>query len=77
MAKAKERSNMETKTVFDVIQAGDRVTIEARFGKEATGTAVFKSAYGWALNMGGKHGTPGVATRENTLRVYRKSLSRK
>lgn len=63
------------------IKAGDRVTIRvpagiwARYGKEwkeATGRAVMSSRDGcgsWALNMGGKHGTPGVATRRNIVRV--------
>jgi len=28
-----------------------------------------RGPYGWALNMGGRYGTPGVATSENIVRV--------
>jgi hypothetical protein len=59
------------------IKAGDRVTILVPVGigrngieyKEKTGRAVMKGPYGWALNMGGRHGTPGVATAKNIVRV--------
>lgn len=62
---------------FDAIKAGDKVTILVPNGmgrngiewKEATGRAVMPGPAGWALNMGGRYGTPGVATPENTVRV--------
>jgi hypothetical protein len=62
------------------IKAGDRVTILVPAGlgrdgqewKEATGRAVMHSANGgWVLNMGGPHGTPGLASAENTVRVQK------
>lgn len=62
------------------IKRGDRVTIlvPAGFGRdgqewaERTGTAVMHSAHGgWVLNMGGAHGTPGLASAENTVRVQK------
>lgn len=34
-----------------------------------TGTAVMRGPAGWVLNMGGRHGTPGIATDENTVQV--------
>lgn len=59
------------------IKAGDRVTILVpngigRFGvewKQATGRAVMLGTCGWVLNMGGRYGTPGVATEANLVSV--------
>jgi hypothetical protein len=52
------------------IRAGDRVTIRDRFGKERTGRAVMRSSHGgWVLNMGGAHGTPGLADDSNIVSV--------
>lgn len=60
-------------TIVDVIKRGDRVTIVDRFGKERTGTAVMRSKTGgWVLNMGGKHGTPGLADADNIVKLQRK-----
>jgi hypothetical protein len=62
------------------IQHGDRVTILVPAGmgrngqewQERTGKAVMHSANGgWVLNMGGAHGTPGIADESNTVRVKR------
>jgi hypothetical protein len=62
------------------IKHGDRVTILIPCGigrngqeyKPATGRAVMHSATGgWVLNMGGQHGTPGLADENNTLAVKR------
>lgn len=58
-----------TPTMLDLIRAGDRVTIVNRFGQQHTGRAVMRGPAGWVLNMGGKHGTPGIATRENIVAV--------
>jgi hypothetical protein len=33
---------------------------------------MYSSNGGWVLNMGGKHGTPGIATEENTVRIRKK-----
>ena len=48
--------------LVDAIRSGDRVTIIDRFGKKHIGRAVMRSSHGgWVLNMGGAHGTPGIA----------------
>ena len=53
----------------DLIRAGDKVTIVDRFGKQHTGRAVMLGPAGWVLNMGGRHGTPAIASRENVVKV--------
>ena len=68
---------MASSEVIDAIRAGDRVTILIPNGigrngqewKEKTGRAVMRGPYGWVLNMGGRYGTPGVASESNTVRV--------
>lgn len=63
--------------LLSLIRPGDRVTIRVPAGigrngvewKEMTGRAVIISPGHVALNMGGKHGTPGVATSDNLVRV--------
>ena len=57
--------------MFKMIKPGDRVTITTPLGQERTGRAImFNCKVGaWVLNMGGKHGTPGLATEKNTLAV--------
>lgn len=72
-------------TLVATIEPGDRVTIlvPAGFGrngqewKERTGRAVIVTHRGTphayaALNMGGRYGTPGLATSENTVAVRKK-----
>jgi hypothetical protein len=59
------------------IRPGDRVTILVPSGigrngqeySERTGRAVICSGTHVALNMGGRYGTPGVATPKNIVRV--------
>jgi hypothetical protein len=63
--------------LIDLIRPGDRVTIRVSNGigrngiewKEKTGTAVIVSPGHVALNMGGRYGTPGVATEKNLVAV--------
>ena len=64
--------------ITDCIRAGDRVTIlvpaglslrDGREYREKTGRAVMRGSGGWVLNMGGKHGTPAVASAENIVRI--------
>lgn len=55
--------------VLDSIRSGDRVTIVNRFGQNHTGRAVMRGPAGWVLNMGGKYGTPGIATNENIVKI--------
>ena len=58
-----------TRSLVAAISPGSRVTIVDRFGKQHTGRAVMRGPYGWILNLGGKHGTPGIATEANTVAV--------
>ena len=59
------------------IRPGDKVTILVPAGlgrngpeyKKRTGRAVMRGPAGWVLNLGGRYGTPGVATAENTVKV--------
>jgi hypothetical protein len=63
------------------IAVGDRVTILVpsglglRNGKAyqeyspKTGKAVMRGPSGWVLNMGGRFGTPGIATPQNIVRI--------
>ena len=54
---------------FDSIHAGCRVTIVTPHGQERSGRAVMRGPHGWVLNLGGRYGTPGIASEANTLRV--------
>jgi hypothetical protein len=56
-------------SILDNIKPGAKVTIVNRFGQRHTGRAVMKGPAGWVLNMGGPHGTPDIATEENTVKV--------
>ena len=52
------------------VKAGSRVTILTPQGQKRTGRAVMRSSVGgWALNMGGKHGTPGLVDERNIVSV--------
>jgi len=57
--------------LFDQIKAGSRVTIVTPQGQKRTGRAVmYNRQYDtWVLNMGGKHGTPGIASDKNVVKV--------
>ena len=64
--------------IADRICVGDRVTILVPAGlslrngqeyREKTGRAVMRGPAGWVLNMGGKHGTPAIASTENIVRI--------
>lgn len=58
-------------SAFLAIRPGATVTIVDRFGKTRKGRAVMYNfqVHAWVLNMGGAHGTPGIATEENTVKV--------
>lgn len=60
---------MPGRDLFDQIGPRSRVTIRTPQGGEDTGTVVMRGPAGWVLNMGGRHGRAGIATRENVLRV--------
>lgn len=57
--------------MFSEIKCGSKVTILNAAGQEHTGRAVmFNRKLGaWVLNMGGRHGMPGIATERNTIKV--------
>jgi|CXWL01.1.fsa_nt_gi hypothetical protein len=70
--------------MLDAIQPGDKVTIliYAGRGREGTewkpksGKAVMRGPYGWVLNMGGQHGTPGIADERNIVAIPRLKFKR-
>jgi hypothetical protein len=63
------------------IAVGDRVTILVPSGlglrngkayqeyQPKTGRAIFRGPAGWVLNMGGRYGTPAIATAQNIVRI--------
>lgn len=63
--------------LLNTIKAGDKVTIKVHDGigrhgieyRNKTGIAVMRGPYGWVLNMGGRYGTPAVATEDNLVSV--------
>lgn len=62
--------------LIDTVRAFDRVTIVDRFGVQRIGRAVMPCiAGGWVLNMGGRYGTPGIATDTNTVKVRKARLN--
>lgn len=66
-------------SLIDSVRAGDRVTILSPNGigrdgveyRERTGRAVMRGPAGWVLNMGGRYGTPAVATTSNITKVVK------
>jgi DNA-directed RNA polymerase subunit RPC12/RpoP len=69
---------------WDAIRPGDRLTIlvpggmgrNGREWSERSGRVVMRSATGgWVLNMGGPHGTPGLADLENTVKIIHKKAA--
>lgn len=54
---------------MDAIRPGDLVTIINRFGQRLTGHVVMRGPYGWVLNLGGRYGTPGIATPDNIVKI--------
>ena len=60
-------------SLCDMVRAGDRVTILSRHGSRLSGRAVMRNRQngGWVLNLGGAHGTPGLADDENITAISR------
>lgn len=56
---------------LDKVMVGDRVTVVNRFGQTSTGKVALIGTHGPVLNMGGRYGTPQVATLENIVSVKR------
>lgn len=61
--------------LLDRIKVGARVTIRTPHGQERTGRVVMLGSHGWVLNLGGPHGTPGVANENNIVAVNGKRLN--
>lgn len=55
--------------LFNQIRPGSRVTIITPQGSKLTGRATMRGPFGWVLNLGGRYGTPGIATDENIIKV--------
>jgi hypothetical protein len=55
--------------LYNSIRHGTEVMIETPHGSRLTGRAVMLGPAGWVLNLGGPHGTPGIASEENVIWV--------
>ena len=55
--------------LFAGIKGGSRVAIKTPHGSLLEGRAVMRGPAGWVLNLGGSHGTPGIATERNVVWV--------
>jgi len=60
---------MFNRCILDLIRFGDKVTIVDRFGQERTGRATLRGPAGWVLNLGGRYGTPAIATPDNIVKI--------
>lgn len=69
---------MKNLDLYGQIKPGSRVTVMLHsgtgrngpeFNLKKTGRAVMLGPAGWVLNMGGKHGTPAIASPENVVAV--------
>jgi hypothetical protein len=60
---------LDESSLFNKIRPGSRVTIVTPHGSKLTGRAVMKGPAGWVLNLGGLHGTPGIASEDNVIAV--------
>ena len=54
---------------FMGIKVRDRVTIKNQHGQERTGRVVMTFPTHVVLNLGGAHGTPGVANERNIVAI--------
>lgn len=62
-------------SLFQAIRPGDRVSIVSRHGQCQVGRCVMKFATHAVLNLGGRYGTPGIATADNVTRVVKAKRS--
>lgn len=75
----------DAQLLVDSIRHGDKVTIlvPAGFGRGGqeweprSGRAVMRGPAGWVLNLGGAHGTPGIASARNIVSVRRSNPGKK
>lgn len=54
------------------IKVGDTVELRTPQGQLRRGRVVMLGPHGWVLNMGGKHGTPGIVNNANFVRIVRR-----
>lgn len=66
----------EKTNLLDLIRCGDTVRIATPHGSILKGRAVMRGPAGWVLNLGGRYGTPGIATEANIVSVHTKGSSR-
>lgn len=61
----------QREVLFNQIKIGSQVGIETPHGQLLTGRATIwnQNQQIWVLNLGGPHGTPGIAGPENTIYV--------
>lgn len=59
----------EQEVLFNKIRPRSLVTIVTPHGSKLKGRAVMRGPAGWVLNLGGAHGTPGIATEDNVIAV--------
>ena len=62
--------------MYNEIQVGDTVYFSTPHSAELKGRAVMKGPAGWVLNCGGRHGTPGVVSEKNFIKL-RKGRNRR
>ena len=62
--------------MFKEIQVGDTAYFSTPHSKELKGKAVMKGPVGWVVNMGVRHGMPGMVTERNFIKI-RKGKNRK
>lgn len=60
--------------LFNQIGPQKQVSIVTPHGNIVDGRVVMRGPAGWVLNLGGKYGTPGIATPENTIYVAGASI---
>lgn len=56
-----------SQSLIEAARPGDRVTITTPQGQKRTGRVVMNERTHLVLNLGGRHGTPGVATARNIV----------
>lgn len=56
-----------SQSLIAAARPGDRVTIATPQGNKRTGRVTLAYSTHLVLNLGGKHGTPGVATADNIV----------
>ena len=56
-------------TLYSTIKPRSMVTIVTQHGQMLKGRAVMLGPAGWVLNLGGRHGTPCIASVDNVVGV--------